>query len=59
MFSVSSFYIMYSSFFKMKVTEIESIVDNIWSCGCGYLISPFKEKCEDCGEIKSNKNIDE
>ena len=37
----------------------ESIVDNIWKCGCGYLISPYKEKCEDCGEIKSNKNINE
>tara|TARA_R110000823_G_scaffold204552_1_gene335544 strand:- start:24734 stop:24865 length:132 start_codon:yes stop_codon:yes gene_type:complete len=43
----------------MKITEIKSIVDNIWSCGCGYLISPYKEKCEDCGEIKSNKNINE
>ena len=29
--------------------KLESIVDNIWKCGCGSLNSPYNKKCGGCG----------
>ena len=47
---------LYEFMIKKEWLFMDSMVDNVWICGCGSMNSPTLESCPQCNKVKENED---